>query len=143
MANRFGSIPSPPFIEESVHVPLLILGEGRLQPQIAPELGSHIDLLPTLMDILSLEGFTHSTGKSLMRREEGRNISAQHFWRPVSRPSRGQLQIHPQPQDQCAGALRSSARSAGTPRHRKKSPRCADQLPRAGPETLALFSSNL
>ncbi len=66
--------PVASLYEESVHVPLLILGEGRLQSQVIEELGSHIDLLPTVMDILSLEGFTHSTGKSLMRREPNRKV---------------------------------------------------------------------
>jgi arylsulfatase A-like enzyme len=52
--------------EENVHVPLLILADGRIQrPMIDDAIGSQIDLMPTLLDLL---GIDHPCfGSSLMR----------------------------------------------------------------------------
>lgn len=54
--------------EENVRVPLLIVADGRVsEPKTIEEIGSHVDLLPTLMDLLHLQGVQHGCGRSLMR----------------------------------------------------------------------------
>ncbi len=60
--------------EENLHIPLLILADGRLEPTIVTELGSQVDLLPTVMDIFDLKGLNHSIGTSLARRAHDRRI---------------------------------------------------------------------
>lgn len=61
--------------EENHHIPLLILADGRIdRPRMVDELGSQIDLLPTMMDILDLKGINHSTGTSLMRKAPERHV---------------------------------------------------------------------
>ncbi|MCB1084484.1 MAG: sulfatase-like hydrolase/transferase [Chlamydiia bacterium] len=59
---------------DNFHVPLLIYGKGRGAPQEVSTLGSHCDLLPTVMDLLHLKGFQHSIGKSLLRKEENPRV---------------------------------------------------------------------
>ena len=55
--------------EENVHIPLLMLAPGYLrQPAVIDEVGSQVDLLPTLMDILGITGRNHAVGTSLVRR---------------------------------------------------------------------------
>ncbi len=55
--------------EENVRVPLLIVADGRIaEPKVIDEIGSHVDLVPTLMDLLGLEGMQHGCGASLMRK---------------------------------------------------------------------------
>ncbi|MBM3191424.1 MAG: LTA synthase family protein [Chlamydiae bacterium] len=52
--------------EETVHIPLLILADGRLQePKIIKSLGSQLDLLPTLADLFEQKGAY--IGDSLLR----------------------------------------------------------------------------
>ncbi len=54
--------------EENVRVPLLIVADGRIsEPKLIEDVGSHVDLLPTLMDLLHLQGVQHGCGRSLMR----------------------------------------------------------------------------
>jgi len=61
--------------EENVRVPLLIVADGRiLEPKRIDEIGSHVDLLPTLMDLLHLEGVQHGVGASLMRKHPDRAV---------------------------------------------------------------------
>jgi len=55
--------------EENVKVPLLIVADGRIsEPKTIEDVGSHVDLLPTLMDLLHLKGVQHGCGTSLMRK---------------------------------------------------------------------------
>jgi arylsulfatase A-like enzyme len=55
--------------EENVRVPMLIVADGRIsEPKTIEEIGSHVDLLPTLMDLLHLQGVQHGCGRSLMRK---------------------------------------------------------------------------
>lgn len=55
--------------EENVHIPLLILAPGRLKKPVAiDDIGSQVDLLPTVMDLLGLTGVNHAVGTSLVRR---------------------------------------------------------------------------
>jgi arylsulfatase A-like enzyme len=61
--------------EENVRVPLLILAKGRVEPKIITELGSHIDLMPTLADLLGIQ--EACLGTSLMRHKEGRRVFLQ------------------------------------------------------------------
>lgn len=54
--------------EEEIHVPLLILAEGKLQnPCKIDAPCSQIDLLPTVLDLLELPAVHHSMGRSLLR----------------------------------------------------------------------------
>ena len=55
--------------EENVRVPLLIVAEERIsEPKTIEEIGSHVDLLPTLMDLLHLQGVQQGCGTSLVRK---------------------------------------------------------------------------
>jgi len=56
--------------EDNFHVPLMIYGDGRVQnPGEISTMSSHCDLVPTLMDLFQLEGYQHSIGKSLLRKD--------------------------------------------------------------------------
>jgi arylsulfatase A-like enzyme len=69
MGQHEGNFYNSRFLyEENVRVPLLILAEGRiLESKVISEIGSHVDLLPTLMDLFHLEGCHPSCGSSLLR----------------------------------------------------------------------------
>lgn len=59
--------------EENLRIPLLILAPGRLRrPTAIEDVGSQVDLLPTVMDLFHMTGLNHSMGTSLVRRVEGR-----------------------------------------------------------------------
>ncbi len=59
--------------EENVRVPLLIVADGRIsEPKTIEDIGSHVDLLPTLMDLLHLQGVQHGCGTSLLRKHSER-----------------------------------------------------------------------
>jgi len=79
MGQHEGNFYNSRFLyEENVRVPLLILAEGRiLEPKVIEEIGSHVDLLPTLMDLLHLEGYHPSCGSSLRRRNKERAVMLQ------------------------------------------------------------------
>lgn len=54
--------------EEQVHVPLLVYADGRLEGgQRIAQLGSQLDLLPTVCDLLNLSPIHHAMGASLLR----------------------------------------------------------------------------
>jgi arylsulfatase A-like enzyme len=58
--------------EENVHVPLLILADKKIdQPCILDDLGSHIDLLATIADLLNLP---QERGSSLLRHQPNRSV---------------------------------------------------------------------
>lgn len=64
--------------EEIVHVPLLILGEGRIEkPMCIADICGQVDLLPTLLDLLKIEGMNHGAGDSLLRKRENQIIYLQ------------------------------------------------------------------
>jgi phosphoglycerol transferase MdoB-like AlkP superfamily enzyme len=53
---------------EHEHIPLLILAKGRIStPKIIKETTSQIDIMPTIIDILGINGVNHSLGTSLQR----------------------------------------------------------------------------
>jgi phosphoglycerol transferase MdoB-like AlkP superfamily enzyme len=59
--------------EENVHIPLLILAPGRLaKPAVIDDVGSQVDLLPTVMDLFGMRGLNHAVGTSLVRRVPNR-----------------------------------------------------------------------
>jgi phosphoglycerol transferase MdoB-like AlkP superfamily enzyme len=59
--------------EENVRVPLLIVADGRIsEPKVIEDVGSQVDLLPTLMDLLHLQGVQHGCGTSLVRKTSER-----------------------------------------------------------------------
>jgi phosphoglycerol transferase MdoB-like AlkP superfamily enzyme len=61
--------------EENIHIPLLIWGENRItNPKKIDQIGSQVDLLPTLLDIMNWEGVHHSSGNSLLRKQEKKQI---------------------------------------------------------------------
>ncbi len=61
--------------EENLHIPLLILAEGRIGgPQVISDLASQVDLLPTLMDLMHLRGVHPGRGESLVRKIPERTI---------------------------------------------------------------------
>jgi len=58
---------------ENVRIPLLILAKGRLDaPKVIDEVGGQVDLLPTLLDLLNLQGVHSSIGSSLVRVDPNR-----------------------------------------------------------------------
>lgn len=50
----------------SFHVPFLIYAPGLVTPQINPTVGTHADILPTLLDLLNIPTDHASMGKSLL-----------------------------------------------------------------------------
>lgn len=61
--------------EENLKIPLLILAPGRLrEPAVVNEVGSQVDLLPTVMDILGINDLNHAMGASLAREVHGRTV---------------------------------------------------------------------
>lgn len=61
--------------EENIHVPCMIYAPGRIsKPCQIDQLGSHIDLFPTVMDILGLKGLNHTVGSSLMRKNPAKKV---------------------------------------------------------------------
>ncbi len=69
IVNQFG------LFEENIHVPCLIHAPGRIQtPKMIDQLGSQLDLFPTIMDMLGLKGLNHTVGGSLLRRKQGKKV---------------------------------------------------------------------
>ena len=70
MGQHQGNVYYSRFLyEENVRVPLLIIADGRINnPQTIDEIGSHVDLLPTLTDLLELKGSHSGCGTSLLRK---------------------------------------------------------------------------
>ena len=66
-----------------VHVPLVIAGPGLNQGLASDKLVSHVDLVPTILDLLDLPVHNMVQGKSLRALLEGRNAS---HWRTVIFP---------------------------------------------------------
>lgn len=59
--------------EYAIHVPLLLHAPGWIAPSRSTILGSHVDLLPTLLDLVGIEGAqTATVGRSLLRGGQGR-----------------------------------------------------------------------
>ena len=71
MGEHHGNYLASRFLyEENVHVPLLILADQRIdQPCVVDDLGSHLDLLPTIADLFNLSA-THS----LLQRPSDRSV---------------------------------------------------------------------
>jgi len=57
---------------ESFHIPLLVYAPGLVKPQVRPEIGSHADILPTIIDLLDLSTPHASMGRSLFDLESPR-----------------------------------------------------------------------
>lgn len=73
--------------EENVRIPLLIMAPGRIaEPRKLDCVASQVDLLPTLLDILSLPGLNHAVGTSLMREVPDRTA---YFNNPFAMQFRG------------------------------------------------------
>jgi arylsulfatase A-like enzyme len=66
-----------------VHVPLVMVAPGRLPAgKRIRELGSHIDLVPTMMDLFNMHGAQHACGTSLLRKNDQRQAITLHPWKP-------------------------------------------------------------
>lgn len=83
--EHFGNVYNSRFVyEENVHVPLLILADGRgVKGETITEVGSQIDLLPTVADLLDVKW--PSLGVSLLRSSAGKTVFFQNpysegFW---------------------------------------------------------------
>lgn len=77
-ADRY-NIDKVPTMYERYSVPLIITGKG-IQKDLLPEdmAGSQIDIMPTVIDLIALEGFTYySVGKSLSENKLGQSYA---FW---------------------------------------------------------------
>lgn len=62
--------------EENVHIPLLILGEGRIsEPKLIDSIGSQMDLFPTVVDLFNENEFC--LGSSLIRSDSERSVFLQ------------------------------------------------------------------
>jgi len=58
--------------EENVHVPLLMMAPGLIEEPIrAPQVGSVIDIAPTLLDLVGLPGERAYQGRSLLDKKPG------------------------------------------------------------------------
>lgn len=63
--------------EDTLHVPFLLHAPGWIEPGTSDTLGSHVDLLPTILDTLGIEGVeTASVGYSLLRGGQGRAFAS-------------------------------------------------------------------
>ena len=61
--------------EENIHVPCLIYAPGFIkEPKIVHQIGSQLDLFPTVMDMLNIKGLNHTIGTSLMRKTHAKKI---------------------------------------------------------------------
>ncbi len=69
MGERDGSFAlSRSLHEENLRIPLLILADGRLDSsRHIDSVGSQVDLLPTIMDVVHLSGRHHAVGHTLKR----------------------------------------------------------------------------
>jgi len=62
-------------LRDSCEVPLLLYAPGHLQQALVlPEVGSQVDLQPTIMDLLGLSGRNHGMGQSLVRKSARRQV---------------------------------------------------------------------
>jgi len=55
-------------------IPLLIIADGRTEADVIASLSSQVDLVPTVMDILSIEDQQLSIGQSLIRLQPSRSV---------------------------------------------------------------------
>ena len=54
--------------EENIHLPLAIYAPGRTVPTVIDDVASQLDLVPTVMDMLGIDGLNHAIGSSLLRK---------------------------------------------------------------------------
>lgn len=56
---------------ERFHIPFLIYAPGIIEPGRSPVIGSQLDVMPTIIDLLGLNGEFAALGESLFRKEDG------------------------------------------------------------------------
>ncbi|MCS6985629.1 MAG: LTA synthase family protein [Leptospiraceae bacterium] len=67
--------------EENIHVPFLIYNKTLFpKTRFVDQITSHLDILPTLLDLLSLAAPTHLWGKSILRGGPNPILFLQTFW---------------------------------------------------------------
>ena len=67
----------PDSLYESFHIPLLVYAPGIVDPQVRPEIASHVDILPTILDLLRLPTAHASMGRSVFDVHEPRHAVVQ------------------------------------------------------------------
>lgn len=71
-------------MEDRYSIPLLIYSPGILKPDVLQKIGSQVDLIPTVLNLLGLESYHHAMGNSLFDEEtEGfafLNFSSGYGW---------------------------------------------------------------
>jgi arylsulfatase A-like enzyme len=61
--------------EQGIRIPLLIYAKDRIKvPKVISDIGSQVDLFPTVMDLLNLKGLNHSVGRTLVRKSANRFV---------------------------------------------------------------------
>ena len=70
-------------VYETFHVPLLVYAPGIVEPQVLRGIGSHPDILPTILDLLRVPGPHASLGRSLFARVPDRCAVVEHAGRYV------------------------------------------------------------
>jgi len=58
--------------EETLHIPLILHAPGLLQPRVVEQAVAHVDLLPTVLDVLGLDRPEGLSGRSLLPLAAGR-----------------------------------------------------------------------
>ncbi|MCB1201284.1 MAG: LTA synthase family protein [Leptospiraceae bacterium] len=77
-----GNYNHPHFLyEENVHVPMLIYAPGIVQPGEVENLTSHLDIAPTIYDLVGESPPPHTQGASVFnRKSEGRTVFLHAHW---------------------------------------------------------------
>lgn len=62
----FGIYNQCGFYEENFRTPMAIIWKGKIKPQVINDVAySHVDIAPTVMDLLNIQSRNHFTGKSI------------------------------------------------------------------------------
>ncbi|MCP5065885.1 MAG: sulfatase-like hydrolase/transferase [bacterium] len=68
-------------VYETFHIPLLVYGPGIVKPQLRTDIGSHPDMLPTILDLLEVPEAHASLGRSLFAEGSERYAVVEHAGR--------------------------------------------------------------
>lgn len=75
-------------VDKNFRVPLIVFAPGLdMKPSVLDEVSSHVDLLPTLLDLVGVSGANHAVGRSLLSeprsQEENMAYFDNGFWRSI------------------------------------------------------------
>ncbi|MCB1172251.1 MAG: LTA synthase family protein [Leptospiraceae bacterium] len=84
--EAFGQHPrnyNHPFyvFEENVHVPFVVFSPGLIAPGNVARITSHLDIMPTILDLLDIECPEHAEGVSIFKSGEPRYAALHTTWR--------------------------------------------------------------